>query len=58
MGRISENKKKKMEIDQAVREAVEWACEQDLLDGFVREQKEGLASKTCLTALSANKRRT
>ena len=37
-----------MEIDQAVREAVEWACEQDLLDGFVREQKENIIGM-CLT---------
>ncbi len=31
-----------MEIGQAAQEAVEWACEQDLLDGFVREQKENI----------------
>ena len=37
-----------MEIRQAVREAVEWACEQDLLDGFVREQKENIIGM-CLT---------
>ena len=37
-----------MEIGQAVREAVEWACEQDLLDGFVREQKENIIGM-CLT---------
>ncbi len=37
-----------MEIGQAVREAVEWACEQDLLDGFVREQKENIMGM-CLT---------
>jgi len=48
VSRISENKKKKMEIGQAVREAVEWACEQDLLDGFIREQKENIMGM-CLT---------
>ena len=40
VGRISENKKKKMEIDQAVREAVDWAIGENFLEGFVREQKE------------------
>ena len=29
VGRISANQEKKMEIGQAVREAVEWACEQE-----------------------------
>ena len=48
VGRISDNQEKKMEISQAVREAVEWACEQDLLDGFVREQKENIIGM-CLT---------
>ena len=48
VGRISANQEKKMEIGQAVREAVEWACEQDLLDGFVREQKENIIGM-CLT---------
>ena len=37
-----------MEIGQAAQEAVEWACEQDLLDGFVREQKENIIGM-CLT---------
>ena len=31
-----------------MREAVEWACEQGLLDGFVREQKENIIGM-CLT---------
>ena len=48
VGRISANQEEKMEIGQAVREAVEWACEQDLLDGFVREQKENIIGM-CLT---------
>ena len=48
VGRISDNQGKKMEIGQAVREAVEWACDQDLLDGFVREQKENIIGM-CLT---------
>ncbi len=48
VGRISYNQGNDMEIGQAVREAVEWACEQDLLDGFVREQKENIMGM-CLT---------
>ena len=48
VGRIFANQSQKMEIGQAVREAVEWACEQDLLDGFVREQKENIMGM-CLT---------
>ena len=48
VGRISDNQGNDMEIGQAVREAVEWACEQDLLDGFVREQKENIIGM-CLT---------
>ena len=48
VGRIASNQSQKMEIGQAVREAVEWACEQDLLDGFVREQKENIMGM-CLT---------
>lgn len=48
VGRLSANQEKKMEIGQAVREAVEWACEQGLLDGFVREQKENIIGM-CLT---------
>ncbi len=48
VGRISDNQGNDMEIGQAVREAVEWACEQDLLDGFVREQEENIMGM-CLT---------
>ena len=48
VGRISDNQGNDMEIGRAVREAVEWACEQDLLDGFVREQKENIIGM-CLT---------
>ena len=48
VGRISDNQSKKMEIGQAVREAVEWACEENLLEGFVREQKEKIIGM-CLT---------
>ena len=36
--RINENKKT-MSIEDAVDEAVEWACEQNLLEGYIREQK-------------------
>jgi hypothetical protein len=40
VGRISDNKKKEMKIDQAVREAVDWAIKGNFLEGFVKEQKE------------------
>ena len=40
IGRISDNRKNDMEIGQAVREAVDWAINENLLEGFVREQKE------------------
>ena len=36
--RINENKKT-MTIEDAVDEAVNWACEQNLLEGYIREQK-------------------
>ncbi len=36
--RINENKKT-MTIEEAVDEAVEWACEQNLLEGYIKEQK-------------------
>ena len=36
--RINENKKT-MSIEDAVDEAVEWACEQNLLEGYIKEQK-------------------
>lgn len=48
VSRISENKKKKMKIEQAVREAVDWAIKQNFLEGFVREQKEEIIAM-CLT---------
>ena len=48
VGRISINQSKKMGKEQAVREAVEWACKEDLLEGFVREQKETIIGM-CLT---------
>lgn len=37
--RINDNKTKGMPIETAVDEAVEWACEQNLLEGYIREQK-------------------
>lgn len=48
VGRISDNKKKKMEIGQAVREAVNWAIEENFLEGFVKEQKQEIIAM-CLT---------
>ncbi len=36
--RINKNKKT-MTIEEAVDEAVEWSCEQNLLEGYIREQK-------------------
>ena len=40
VGKISANKKTGMQIGQAVNEAVDWAIEENFLEGFVREQKE------------------
>ena len=48
VGRISDNKKKKMEIEQAVREAVDWAIKENFLEGFVKEQKQEIIAM-CLT---------
>ncbi|MEE3410256.1 MAG: hypothetical protein VZQ47_06910 [Treponema sp.] len=48
VGRISDNKKKEMEIGQAVREAVDWAIKQNFLEGFVKEQKQEIIAM-CLT---------
>ena len=48
VGRISDNKKKEMEIGQAVREAVDWAIKENFLEGFIREQKEEIIAM-CLT---------
>ena len=40
VGKISANKKAGMQIGQALNEAVDWAIEENFLEGFVREQKE------------------
>jgi len=48
VGRISDNKKKKMEIGQAVCEAVDWAIKENFLEGFVKEQKQEIIAM-CLT---------
>ena len=40
VGKISDNKKAGMKIKRAVSEAVDWAIEENFLEGFVREQKE------------------
>ena len=37
--RINENKKNGMTIEKAVNEAVDWAIEENLLEGFIKEQK-------------------
>ena len=38
--RINVNQKiHKMNINQSVDEAVDWACEQNLLEGYIKEQK-------------------
>ena len=39
VSRINDNKEKGMTIEEAVDEAVDWACEQNLLEGYIREQK-------------------
>ncbi len=39
VSRINDNKEKGMSIEEAVDEAVDWACEQNLLEGYIREQK-------------------
>ena len=48
VGKISANKKAGMQIGQAVNEAVDWAIEENFLEGFVREQKEEIIAM-CLT---------
>ena len=48
VGRISDNKKAGMKIEQAVNEAVDWAIKENFLEGFVREQKEEIIAM-CLT---------
>lgn len=41
ISRINQNKKeRKMTVDIAVREAVDWAISQNFLEGYIREQKE------------------
>ena len=40
VGRILDNKKSGMQINQAVNEAVDWAIKENFLEGFIREQKE------------------
>ncbi len=39
VSRINENKENGMTIEEAVDEAVDWACEQNLLEGYIKEQK-------------------
>lgn len=39
VNRINENKNKGMSIEESVDEAVDWACELNLLEGYIREQK-------------------
>jgi hypothetical protein len=39
VSRINDDKEKGMTIEEAVDEAVDWACEQNLLEGYIREQK-------------------
>ena len=50
VGRISDNKKKKMEIGQAVQEAVDWAIKENFLEGFVREQTKNSRGNASLRA--------
>ena len=41
--RINENKKKGMTIEKAVNEAVDWAINENLLEGYIKKQKaEGI----------------
>ena len=48
VGRISDNKKKGLPIKEAVDDAVNWAIEQDFLDGFFKVNKAEV-SAMCLT---------
>ena len=48
VSRVKNNKKSGMQIDEAVNEAVDWACKENLLDGFIREQKSEVIAM-CLT---------
>ena len=40
VSRITDNKKSGMSAEDAVNEAVDWACKNNLLEGFIRSQKE------------------
>ncbi len=40
VSRITDNKKNGMSAVDAVNEAVDWACKNNLLEGFIRSQKE------------------
>ena len=40
VSRIKENKRSGMGIEDAVSESVEWACKENILDGFIRSQKQ------------------
>ena len=40
VSRITDNKKNGMSAEDAVNEAVDWACKNNLLEGFIRSQKE------------------
>ncbi len=40
VSRITDNKKSGMSAKDAVNEAVDWACKNNLLEGFIRSQKE------------------
>lgn len=48
VGRIADNKKKGLPIKEAVDDAVNWAIEQEFLDGFFRVNKAEV-SAMCLT---------
>ena len=48
VSRVKTNRNRGMQIDEAVNEAVDWACKENLLDGFIREQKSEVVAM-CLT---------
>ena len=48
VGKIADNKKKGLPIKEAVDDAVNWAIEQDFLDGFFKDNKAEV-SAMCLT---------
>ncbi len=37
--RIKENKEKGLATEKAIDEAIDWACEQNLLEGYIKEQR-------------------